>query len=119
MVVKNFKELSVWKLGVEIVTEIYKVTRSYPSEEKFGIISQMRRAAVSIPSNVAEGFNRRHSKEFARFLGIAQGSCGELETQLEISLRLGFINLQQIERLFEKMDHEQKMLNKLIHSLNN
>jgi four helix bundle protein len=68
---------------------------------------------------VAEGFNRRHSKEFARFLGIAQGSCGELETQLEISLRLGFINLQQIERLFEKMDHEQKMLNKLIHSLNN
>jgi four helix bundle protein len=117
--VKNFKELSVWKLGVEIVTEIYKVTRSYPSEEKFGIISQMRRAAVSIPSNVAEGFNRRHSKEFARFLGIAQGSCGELETQLEISLRLGFINLQQIERLFEKMDHEQKMLNKLIHSLNN
>ena len=87
----NFKELLVWKKSIELVTEIYEITAAFPSEEKFGLVSQVRRAAVSIPSNIAEGNARRSSADYIQFLKIARGSGAEVETQIVISKNLGFI----------------------------
>jgi len=86
----DYKDLEVWKKAVELVTEIYRLTTSFPDSEKFGITNQMRRASVSIPSNIAEGSARHHAKDFTHFLRIADGSAAELETQLIISAKLGF-----------------------------
>lgn len=91
------KELDVWKLSVDFVEEIYKVTQSFPGYELYGLTSQMRRAAVSVPSNIAEGAARNSVKENLQFLFIALGSLSEIETQLEISLRLGYINDKSLD----------------------
>ncbi len=90
------KELDVWKLGMNLVEKIYKITNTFPSSEQFGLISQMRRAAVSIPSNIAEGAARNSSKENIHFLYFSLGSLSELETQCLISQRLGFLNDKSI-----------------------
>ena len=87
----NFKELMVWQKAIDLVTEIYKITRAFPKEEVFGLVSQMQRAAVSIPSNIAEGHERNSEKEFAQFLCIARGSLAELETQIIIAEKLSYI----------------------------
>ncbi|KAF0218760.1 MAG: hypothetical protein FD174_2543 [Geobacteraceae bacterium] len=87
---KDHKELDVWKNSIDLVTEIYRLSASFPREEVYGLTGQMRRAAVSIPSNIAEGAARNTSKEFVQFLFIALGSAAELETQLIIAERLGF-----------------------------
>lgn len=84
-------ELKVWKRSIDLVEEIYHITDNFPKEEKYGLISQMRRSAVSIPSNIAEGAGRKSSREFLRFLEISSGSLCELETQLIIAKRLGLI----------------------------
>ena len=89
--IKNFRDLDVWLLAMEIVVDIYEYTKTFPKEEVYGLVSQMRRAAVSIASNIAEGFNRYHNKEYRQFLYITLGSCAELETQIEVSLLLGYI----------------------------
>ena len=83
--VKGFKDLDVWRLGIEIANSIYEITEKFPKKEIYGIASQMQRAAVSIPSNIAEGYGRHYTKEYIRFLRVAIGSCAELETQLVIS----------------------------------
>ena len=80
MKVKNFRDLDVWRLGKELVLDIYRVTKAFPREELYGLVTQMRRAAVSIPSNVAEGFNRYHNREYRQLLFVALGSRAELET---------------------------------------
>ena len=90
--ISNFRDLVIWQLGKELVVDIYRLTRSFPQEERFGLTDQMRRAATSIPCNVAEGFNRKYSSDYKRFLFIALGSCGELETQLEIAVPLQLIS---------------------------
>ena len=92
----DHKDLDVWKKSIEIITEIYSITANFPNEEKYGIVSQIRRAAVSIPSNIAEGCARYSDKENIRFLDIASGSLAELETQLIISKNLGFIESDDI-----------------------
>ena len=110
---KTHKDLDVWKESINLVEYIYRITSSYPKNETYGLISQMRRASISIPSNIAEGAGRKSSKEFARFISIAQGSLSELETQLIISVRLNYIqdyNENQIEVL-------QKLMNGLIRYL--
>ena len=117
MKVTNFRDLEVWKLGKDIVIEVYKVTADIPREEIYGLVSQMRRAAVSLPSNVAEGFNRKHNREYRQFLYIALGSCAELETQVEIACDLKFIGLEGRDCLLEKHDHESRMLRNLIKRL--
>lgn len=109
----NYKELRVWQKSMELVIEVYKLTKTLPDSEKFGLISQMNRSAVSIPTNIAEGSGRNHSKEFYQFLGIAKGSLAELETQLEVSRRLGFQNNSDFEELFELTDHVGRMILKL------
>ena len=87
------------------------------NSERYGLVAQMRHAAVSIPSNIAEGFNRHHNREYRQFLYVALGSCGELETQTEVSCDLGFLDRSQQARLLDKLDHEAKMLRNLIKRL--
>jgi four helix bundle protein len=88
--IKNFKDLKIWQRGMELAKAIYQVTDSFPAKEIYGLSSQMRRSAVSIPSNIAEGFMRKHNKEYKQFLYIALGSLAELETQVLLSEELGF-----------------------------
>ncbi len=115
--INNFRDLNIWRLGKELVTEIYRQTKNFPKEETFGLISQIRRAAISIPSNIAEGFNRYHNKEYKQFLFIALGSCAELETQIEISTDLDYLPKDIQSILLEKLDHESRMIRNLIKKL--
>lgn len=115
--IKNFKDLRIWQTGIEIVKDIYKVTEKLPNKESFGLISQMRRAAVSIPSNIAEGFKRYHDKEYRQFLHIALGSCAELETQLIISDELCYTSKNEMKRICEKLDYLSKMITVLMRKL--
>ncbi len=117
MKIRNFRDLDVWKMGKEIVLDVYRETAAYPKVEAYGLAAQMRRASVSIPSNVAEGFNRFHNKEYRQFLFIALGSCAELETQVEISSDLGFVQRNIRDHIIEKLDHETRMLRNLVKKL--
>jgi len=111
---KTYKELHVWEKSVELVTSIYTATRRFPEDEKFGLISQMRRCAVSIPSNIAEGHGRKSNVEFARYLRISYGSSSELETQLIISKKLNFLSDKDFDKINSELTEVRKMLNKLI-----
>lgn len=117
MKVKSYKELNVWKKGLDIVDKIYKLTGKFPTQERYGLVVQLQRSGVSIPSNIAEGFVRHYSKEYTQFLYIALGSCAELETQLIISNRRSYITQKELEELQEDIDHESRMLMNLIKSL--
>lgn len=114
---KSYKELTVWQRSIELVKEIYKLTDEFPKSEVYGLAIQMRRAAVSIPSNIAEGYLRKNRKEFLQFLRIAYGSSAELETQLIIAKDLyATVNYQKADSLLEEV---QKMLNGIIKKLEN
>jgi len=113
----NYKELLVWQKAFLLSVEIYKATKSFPDEEKFGLVSQMRRCAISISSNIAEGVGRTSSKEFVNFLSIAKGSCNELESQLLISRELKFIGDDVFEQLQALCLEILKMTSKLILNL--
>lgn len=110
---RNFRELRVWQLGKKIALDIYRITERFPGHEQYGLNSQMRRAAISIPSNIAEGFNRIHNKEYRNFLFISLGSCAELETQLEIASELNYISVGDKEKMLEDVNYESRMLRKL------
>jgi len=112
--IRNFRDLDVWKKGMEIVKDVYLASSIFPKQELYGLSSQMKRSSVSIPSNIAEGFNRFHNKEYKQFLYIALGSCAELETIIEIASELKYINEHKKKSLLEKLDHESRMLSKLI-----
>ena len=105
----QFKELLIWKKSREFCSKIYTITSTFPAEEKFGLTNQLRRASVSIPSNIAEGSSRNSNKDFARFLEIAIGSAYEVETQLLISSDLGFINHENIIDLTNILEEIIKM----------
>lgn len=108
--IKDFKELEIWKKGIELVKEIYALTDKFPNNELYGLVSQMRRSAVSVPSNIAEGFRRRHSKEFKQFLNIALGSLAELETHIIISKELHYIDSGSDTKALEFIDHIIRMI---------
>lgn len=115
----NYKDLKVWNEAIHLTQSIYLISSGFPSEERFGLTSQMRRASVSVPSNISEVAGRNSQGEFKQFLGIANGSLCELETQLIPAERLNFIEKnKQLEELFDKIDHIQKMIFKLKDSLN-
>lgn len=116
--IRNFRDLDIWKKGIEIVENIYKITKKFPQAELYGLMSQMRRAAVSIPANVAEGFNRFHNKEYRQFLYISLGSCAELETYIELAAILKYMANEEKDFLLEEIDHESRMLRSLIKKLN-
>ena len=101
--VRTHKDLNVWKNSINMVTEIYNITKSFPNSEIYGLTNQIRRAAVSIPSNIAEGAARNSNKEFVQFLYIALGSLAEIETQLLICNNLKFINEELLTELEEKI----------------
>jgi len=109
---ESFRELIVWQRGIQLVSSIYERTKGFPKEEIFGLTLQMRRCAISVPSNIAEGYGRHHTNEYIRFLQIARGSLNELITQLEIAERLGY--LQDIGDILKDCDDIGKMLNVLI-----
>ena len=112
---KSHKDLTVYKTSIDLVIDIYQLSQNFPDSEKFGLTSQIRRASVSIPSNISEGAARSSKKEFIRFLYIALGSVAEIETQLEIAYRLKFI--KNTPEVVEKIIYIRRMILKLIQSL--
>ncbi len=113
--IKTHRDLDVWKDSMDFVLDIYRITERFPNNEKFGLVPQMRRAGISICSNIAEGAARNHSREFTQFLYIALGSVSEIETQSEIALRLGY--LQSIDPEKETLDRLRRMLVSLIQAI--
>ena len=105
----NLKELKIWSKSIDLAVDVYKATSDFPVDERFGLTSQSRRAAVSVSSNIAEGAGRNSIKEFNNFLGIANGSSYELQTQLVIANRLDFLTLETLNPLLTQIDELQKM----------
>jgi four helix bundle protein len=114
---KNYKELKVWQKAYELCLKIYKTTNTFPKEERYGLTSQIRRAAVSIPSNIAEGYGRRTTGEYIQALYVAYGSQCELETQILLAGDLGFIKADDLEKLNKDVGDVERMLKGLIRSL--
>lgn len=114
---KSYKELTVYQKSYQLSLQVYQITSKFPQEEKFGLTSQMRRSAVSIPYNIAEGYRRRGRKEYIQFLHIALGSCSELETLLSLSKDLKMIENSKFDTIYLLQEAVSKMLGKLINSL--
>src|SRR5262245_10009309 len=117
MKIKSFRDLETWQKAIELVEEVYKETISFPKEEIYGLVSQMRRAAVSVPSNIAEGQGRDSTNDFLRHLSIAYGSLCELQTQLLIGYRLSYLNQRTCERLEDVSASVARLINGLANSL--
>lgn len=113
----SYRDLKVWRLGVDLSLEVYRITSDFPKSEQYGLTIQMRRAAVSIASNVAEGHARKTQKELHRFLNIAKGSLAELETQLIIACELELVAKSRIEKALAMADQESRMLSGLMRTL--
>jgi len=117
--IKTFRDLVVWQKAMALVTHVYQWTRSLPNDEVYGLISQIRRCAVSIPSNIAEGFGRHATNDYLRFLQISMGSLFELETQIEISRNLGYLNKAEFEILDSSCREIERMISSLIRKIRN
>jgi len=115
--IRDYKDLHVWQKAMELAKHIYLLTSRFPSEEKFGLVSQLRRAAVSVPSNIAEGQARNTTGEYVQFLSHAEGSTAELDTQLRLSIELGYCISADVEVAFRLVTDVQKMLKRLRYSL--
>lgn len=111
------ENLVTWQKAVELVTEIYRMTEGFPKKEEFGIIAQMRRAAISVPSNIAEGLTRKTKKDKLHFLNIAQASLSEIDTQIEISLRLAYVSQQVYEHAEVSLTEVEKLLSGLARNI--
>ena len=114
---KTFRELIVWQKAMSFVTEIYKVSKQFPKDETFGLTSQIKRSAVSIPSNISEGYGRQGLNDYLRFLNIAMASLFELQTQLEIAYNLEYINKEKFDNLYELTREIERMLSSFIRSI--
>lgn len=114
---QTYKDLVVWQKGTELVSEIYKLTKKFPKDELFGLTSQMRRAAVSIPANLAEGYARKHRAEYTQFVRVAFGSGAELETHLLLARNLGFVSNSETATADALLNEVMRMLNRLSSSL--
>lgn len=107
------EQLDVWKKSVDFAVQVYTITDNFPKDERFGLISQIRRASVSIAANIAEGAGRRSDKEFLNFLSMSQGSASEVETELLIAFRLGYISDDVFQSLMQNMDEIGRMITRL------
>jgi four helix bundle protein len=114
---EGFKNLIVWQKAIELTMEIYKLTSEFPDSERFGLVNQMRRASVSIPSNIAEGYSRSGKGEYLQFLSHSRGSCAEIETQLVIAKGLGFGQSDRLDRCSELCNYVGRLLSALIKSI--
>jgi four helix bundle protein len=111
--VRSYRDLLVWQKGVALAKLVYKLTGGFPASERFGLVAQLRRAAISVPSNIAEGQARRTSGEFLQFISQAEGSLAELDTQIVLSVELGFVRPERLEPLMRLIEEESKMPNAL------
>lgn len=116
--INSYRDLIVWQKSMSLVTEIYSITRNFPSVELYGLGNQMRRSAISIPSNIAEGYGRNSTGDYKRFLQIAVGSLFELQTQVEIAFNLGYITSELFKELVSKTKELELMLLSLIRKIN-
>ena len=107
---RSYRDLEVWKLSIDFVKKVYQVTHNFPASENYGLINQIRRAAVSIPSNIAEGQGRNSTKEFKQFLAISLGSLAELETQLIIAKEIEYLTQNGLDALLSPLDRIRKMI---------
>jgi four helix bundle protein len=119
MAVTHYRELEVWQVAMDLAAQCYQVTKAFPKDELFGMTSQIRRAATSIPANIAEGQGRQHTKEFVQFLSVARGSLSELETHLILCQRVGLLKPQQLDLLMAMTDRISRMLSGLRKALEN
>lgn len=115
--IRSYQDLEVWQRAMDLVVQVYILTSEFPPDERFGLVTQMRRAAVSIPSNIAEGYARRERRDYARFISMAYGSGAELETQLKIAKQLNFSSTEKYINVEELLTQVQKMLNSLAEKL--
>lgn len=115
--VKDYKELEVWQKAVDLATSLYEVTRGFPDTEKFGLVVQVRRAATSVPANIAEGWGRGSTREYVQFLHVARGSLLELETHLIIAQKLAYLSRERSEVAHQQVKSISMMLNRLIGAL--
>ena len=115
--IKSFRDLIIWQRGINLVKEVYKETQNFPKQELYGLTNQIRRSAISIPSNVSEGHIRQHRAEFRQFLSMALGSLAELETQIIISRELNYISNEKSENLIDQMNSLGKMIRGLMKKL--
>ena len=111
--IKTYRDLLVWQKSMSLITEVYRITKSFPQEEIYGLVSQMRRCAISIPSNIAEGYGRKSTSDYIRFLRIAISSLFELQTQLEIGLNLGYLNNSSFDTVYESSREIERILSSL------
>jgi len=118
MVINSYKELKVYQRSYQIALETYKLTKSFPAEEKYGLISQLQRAAVSVPANIAEGFGRYNAKEFIYFLRISLGSLNEVRVYYDLAKDLSYIKYEDFESINIELESISKMIKKLIKNLN-
>ena len=115
--IKSYRDLEVWKKSIELVKKIYIATKDFPKDEVYGLVSQMRRAAVSVPSNIAEGKMRGHTNEFVQFLYVALGSGAELDTQLIIAKGMKYIGEEEANIILDEINHISRMIRNLIKAL--
>ena len=115
--IKTYRDLLVWQKSMALVTKIYQLSKSFPNDERYGLVVQLRRCAVSIPSNIAEGYGRNSITDYIRFLRIAMSSLFELQTQMEISLNLGYLRKQDFDNICELYREVERMLSSLIGKL--
>jgi len=115
--IRNYRELAVWQLGMDITVKVYEATKSFPSDERFGLTSQLRRAVASVPANIAEGHARSSTKDYLRFVAIAIGSLAETATFIELAGRLNYGNVDELRKIFEMILEERRMLRALQKSL--
>jgi len=111
---KGYDDLDIWKNGINIVSNIYNITKKLPKDELLGLVTQMRRSAVSIPSNIAEGFARQYNREYKQFLYVALGSCSELETQIIVGADQHYYSEDVKDKLLEQLNHESRMIMSMI-----
>jgi four helix bundle protein len=117
MSMSSYQNLIIWQKAIDLVKQIYTITNNFPKSELYGLTSQIRRASVSIPSNIAEGHGRRTSKEFAQFYSVAYGSTLELETQLYLAKELGFLSNEDYGKIHQNLQEVSKMLNSITYKL--
>ena len=115
--IKSYRDLIVWQKSMDLVTEVYRITKTFPKEELYVLVPQMRRAAISIPSNIAEGYTRKSKKEYIQFVQTAFGSATELETQMLIAQKLDYLSKIDSNKLFADVQEVLRMLNGLLKSL--
>lgn len=117
MTVRGYRDLEVWQKAMQLVTDVYALTKAFPKDELYALTNQLRRAAISVPSNIAEGRSRRSTRDFMRYASIAYGSLAEVETQLQISANLGYATETELKPLYDQTSAVSRMLNGLIKGL--